>query len=162
MYKIVGADQKEYGPVTKEQLQSWIAQGRANATTIVSLDGGPWKQLSTFPELAALLTAAPPPAPAYGQTYVTTQSVGAKANGMAVTGLVLGILGLCCPFISLLSIIFSAIGLSQIQKDPRAYSTTKIVPILGLILGLLGVLAMVVYMMFGNPAELLREIQRQH
>ena len=31
MYKILGADQKEYGPVTAEELRIWIAQGRAAA-----------------------------------------------------------------------------------------------------------------------------------
>src|SRR5689334_7298784 len=138
MYKIVGADQKEYGPVTAEQLSDWIAQGRANANTLVSFEGGPWRAISTYPELAPLLGGAPPPAP---QTYVTMP--GASTNSMAVTGLVLSVLGLlCCPFIGgVIGIILSAIGLSQIQKNPTAYTTTKIVPILGLVLGMLGILA---------------------
>ena len=35
MYKIIGADQKEYGPVTAEQLRQWIAEGRVNGQTSV-------------------------------------------------------------------------------------------------------------------------------
>jgi hypothetical protein len=31
MYRIIGADQKEYGPVTQDQICQWIAEGRANA-----------------------------------------------------------------------------------------------------------------------------------
>jgi hypothetical protein len=160
MYKIVGADQKEYGPVTAEQLKEWIAQGRANANTLISFEGGPWRAISTYPELAPLLGAAPPPAP---QTYVTMP--GARSNGMAVTGLVLSVLGLmpCCPFLGIISIIFSAIGLSQIQKNPQAYTTTKIVPILGLILGMFGVLETLGILLFGDTFERIwREIQQQH
>ena len=28
MYKIIGGDQKEYGPVTAEQLRLWVTEGR--------------------------------------------------------------------------------------------------------------------------------------
>ena len=53
MYKIIGADQKEYGPFTFDQLKQWIAQGRANATTMACPEGtSDWKQLSAFPEFA--------------------------------------------------------------------------------------------------------------
>jgi len=66
MYKIIGADQKEYGPVTAEQLRQWIAEGRVHAQTQVQAEGGAeWKPLSAFPEFAAALSAkaAPPPQP---------------------------------------------------------------------------------------------------
>ena len=33
MYTIIGGDGKEYGPVTAEQIRSWIAAGRANLET---------------------------------------------------------------------------------------------------------------------------------
>jgi uncharacterized membrane protein len=53
MYKIIGSDKREYGPVTAEQLRQWIAEGRANAQTQVKAeDGTEWKPLSTFPEFA--------------------------------------------------------------------------------------------------------------
>ena len=35
MYKIIGADLKEYGPVSVEQLRQWISEGRVNAQTKV-------------------------------------------------------------------------------------------------------------------------------
>ncbi len=64
MYKIIGADQKEYGPVTEEQVKRWIAEGRANATTLVKPDGvDEWKPLSTLAEFADALGAQPGPAP---------------------------------------------------------------------------------------------------
>jgi len=61
MYKIIGADKKEYGPVTAEQLRQWAAEGRINGQTSVwsELAGG-WKPLAAFPEFADLLASKPP------------------------------------------------------------------------------------------------------
>jgi hypothetical protein len=62
MYKIIGADGKEYGPITAEQLRQWITEGRANAQTRVLAEGGTeWKPLASFPELASALGGAIPP-----------------------------------------------------------------------------------------------------
>ena len=63
MYKIIGADQKEYGPVTAEQLRQWITEGRADGRTLVQAEGGAWKPLSTFPEFADTRPAQPSAAP---------------------------------------------------------------------------------------------------
>jgi len=61
MYKIIGADQKEYGPVTAEQLRQWVTEGRVNGQTSVwSEAGGGWKPLASYPEFADLLASKPP------------------------------------------------------------------------------------------------------
>ena len=61
MYKIIGADQREYGPVPAEQVRKWIAEGRADTQTKVRAeDAGEWKPLSDFPEFADALTARVP------------------------------------------------------------------------------------------------------
>jgi len=58
MYKIIGADQKEYGPVPADQVRKWIAERRANALTKARAEGGnDWKSLSDFAEFAESLTA---------------------------------------------------------------------------------------------------------
>lgn len=66
MYKIIGADQKEYGPVTIDQIRQWIRDGRVNAHTQARLEpGGNWQPLSAFPEFADAFqpgVAAPGPA----------------------------------------------------------------------------------------------------
>jgi hypothetical protein len=65
MYKIIGGDQREYGPVDFNSLLDWIRQGRANAQTLVQKEGGPWAALGTMPEFAEALAAQtatlPPP-----------------------------------------------------------------------------------------------------
>ena len=39
MYKIIGADGKEYGPVSTEQLRQWLLEGRVNSHTQVQPEG---------------------------------------------------------------------------------------------------------------------------
>lgn len=50
MYKIIGADGNEYGPVTAEQLRQWIAEGRVNPQTKVQIEGSAeWNTLAELP-----------------------------------------------------------------------------------------------------------------
>ena len=56
MFKIIGADQKEYGPVTADQINAWIIESRANEQTLVqALGSSEWKPLSGFTEFATAL-----------------------------------------------------------------------------------------------------------
>jgi len=62
MYKLIGADGKEYGPVSAEQLRQWIAEGRANAQTQVRAEGATdWAPAGQVAEFADLFAAPPPP-----------------------------------------------------------------------------------------------------
>jgi hypothetical protein len=135
MYRILGADGREYGPVPAEQLRRWIAEGRANAETRVLAEGATdWKPLGSFPEF---FTAPPPMAP-------TVLAIAPSTNGFAVAGLVLGILSLCClccygvPF-NLLGLACSIIALMQISRAPHLYRG-KGLAVAGLVLCLLSLL----------------------
>ena len=84
MYKIIGADRKEYGPVTADQINTWILEGRANGQTLAQAQGsGEWKALSSFPEFAAVLAAnhLPPPV---GSADPTVTANAALARGVEV------------------------------------------------------------------------------
>jgi hypothetical protein len=67
MYTIIGADQREYGPVSAEQVRQWLAEGRANGQTSIRAEGETaWTPLGTRPEFADLVAAqvarvTPPP-----------------------------------------------------------------------------------------------------
>ena len=51
--EFIGGDQKEYGPVSADELRHWIAEGRLSAQSYVQVEGGSeWKPLSSFPEFA--------------------------------------------------------------------------------------------------------------
>jgi hypothetical protein len=68
MFKIIGSDQSEYGPVSADQIKEWIAEGRANDQTLVQLVGtSEWKPLGAFGEFAA-----PPTPPLASSTPVST------------------------------------------------------------------------------------------
>ncbi len=64
MFTILGADGKEYGPVTTAKIHEWLNGGRANLSTQARRDGETdWKTLGAFAEFnAAPVAAIPPPA----------------------------------------------------------------------------------------------------
>lgn len=71
MYRILGSDGKEYGPVSSEQLGQWIREKRVDGDTRVQGDDGQWRPLREVPELVALLQPpimVPPLIPASGES----------------------------------------------------------------------------------------------
>lgn len=166
MYRIIGADGREYGPVSLERLRQWLNEGRINTQTSVLADGDAnWKALGQLPEFA-LSSGRPSPisAPAPG-----TFSRPPQFNAFALTGLILGVfsfvISFCCcggmPF-NLLGLVLSGIGLAQIHQRPEVY-TGKGVAIAGLIISglslLLGIAVLVLSATL-NWDEILRELER--
>jgi hypothetical protein len=126
VYKIIGADGREYGPATAGQLRQWMAEGRANAQTpTLALGALEWKPLGVLPEFAGPF--APPIPPIIGPPRLGTPTAGQlpKTNSFATAGLIFGILSLtcCCGgcLFNLLGLVFSLIGLSQINRHPELY-----------------------------------------
>jgi prepilin-type processing-associated H-X9-DG protein len=112
MYKIIGADGKEYGPITANQLRQWIAQGRANATTKVRLETiTEWQTLGSIPEFADAL-AQPPTLP----NLPAATPPPAKTSGLAIASLILGFLGFC-GLTALIGLILGIVALLQINKS---------------------------------------------
>jgi hypothetical protein len=115
-YKVIGGDQQEYGPITGEQLRQWIVEGRVGAQTRVQIEGAAeWKSLAEVPELAEALRNRVPPLPA------TPPPVPSKTSGLAVTSLVLGILGVfTCGLTALFGLILGIIALVSVSKSRGA------------------------------------------
>ncbi len=168
MYKIIGADGKEYGPISADILRQWIAEGRANpASKVLPENSAEWRTLGELPEFAAALSA--PTAPIAAVPAPFSASPGPRrTNPLAVTGLILGILsvtiGLCCcsgfPF-SISGAICSGIALSQIggnpQQDGRGMAITGLV--LSLAGLLLGVGFIIIYGAVASMPDVMRKIQ---
>lgn len=150
MYKVVGADRREYGPVSRETVLEWIAQGRANAETIARFEEGAWKPLRTFEEFKEALgrPVAPPTIQtidaslAAAPTIVTSgpeppvfSGIGSvrKSNIPAIAGLVVPVICCCCPFGPLLGLILSILGYTQIKSQPNIYATPLLVATLGIV-----------------------------
>ncbi len=86
MFTIIGADGKEYGPVSAEKLREWIASGRANAQTQCRRDGETaWSTLGSLPEFAAAFSAPPPP-PTGNAFGGAAGQVDPEAYAAAITG----------------------------------------------------------------------------
>jgi hypothetical protein len=158
MYKILGTDQREYGPVASDKVREWIAQGRANSQTMVSFEGGPWKALGTFPEFADILRSAAPP-PLAQPTYVTGAAT-LKTSTLSNWGLACSALGFCCFPLALAGIVCSIMGLMEINKNPQSFSTSKTVPIIGLVLGLFLVVGNILLFISGAFTHILDRFPR--
>jgi hypothetical protein len=168
MYKVIGTDGKEYGPVTAELVRQWISEGRVNAGTKVMAEDGIWKPLSEFPEFV-IAAAAPGSALSPGPGTIQPFYGAPRTNGMAVTGLIMGIIsvtfGCCCchgfPF-NLLGIVFSAIGLSQVKSEPQRYQG-KGIAIAGIVLSILSVVLGIIFFALGmalSMTDVLKNIER--
>ena len=105
MYKIKGADQKEYGPITADQIRQWIRENRLNRASLAeSVDSPGWKTLGEFPEFAdAFPMTAPPgtgqvstsPSVAGGfQPAAADPSAVSRVKAPAIVLIVFAILGL--------------------------------------------------------------------
>ena len=59
MYRILGADGREYSAASADQLRDWIAQRRADGhTRVLPPNGTEWVTLAALPEFAGALAAA--------------------------------------------------------------------------------------------------------
>jgi hypothetical protein len=145
MYKIIGADRKEYGPISADQIRQWIAEGRINANTQIQADGGPWKSAAEFPELAAALGSTMPPT--HASPIAMAPAVPAqKANLTAVWALIVGIMAIipCCWGIcGIVSIVLGCVGLSQIKRNPQQGGTGM--AIAGIVLGAVSLFIVIVW-----------------
>jgi hypothetical protein len=110
-YIIIGNDGKEYGPIPADDVRQWIADGRINAQTKAQVAGtGEWKRLAEFPEFSDLRKSPLPPS--------LPAATPAKTSGMAITSLVLSILGLfSCGITAVLGLIFGIIALIKVRNS---------------------------------------------
>lgn len=82
-YTVRGADGKEYGPATLEQLTGWARDGRVQAQhEIRRSDTGYWSPASSFSELQAAFGAAAGPASQYAAASPTTPATPATEAQM--------------------------------------------------------------------------------
>src|SRR6266849_5171080 len=93
MYKIIGADGKEYGPISVDQLKEWVAQGRINAATrLQSAGSAEWKAAGDFPELARVFAVPGTRQPSQGAPPIlSAPKPKVQDKGLAVLSFVLGI-----------------------------------------------------------------------
>lgn len=92
MYKMIGADGQQYGPVNAEQIRRWLAENRLRHDTLIQAEGSPdWKPLSAFPELLPESKAVPP---SLSGTPPTVAPLPSPVSSRASTKIPAGICGI--------------------------------------------------------------------
>src|SRR5437867_1476027 len=140
MYKVIGADGKEYGPISLELLQRWRAEGRINSRTrILGPAATEWKNAAEFPELefdeAERIAVAASAAPAAG--------AGGQRRGLAIASFVLGLLSLvlcvASPVTAIPAIILGHLAHIKSRRAPETYGGRGLA-IAGFVLGYVSLL----------------------
>ena len=131
MYTISDQNNELHGPVDEETIRQWIAEGRVDAQTLIQKNessslygrGEDFQTAASFPEFVDAVSGGGPPP--IGSTVSPHQLPTQGTNGMAITGMVIGILSIVSiypclglPF-NILGTIFSYVALGQIKKNPQ-------------------------------------------
>ena len=164
-YHFIAGDGKPYGPYSAEQTRAYMSQNRLTAQSQVSADGGPWQPAGSYPELMSGAGASAPVGGTAASPMPTPMAVqGASTNGMAITGMVMGILSLLCSYpccgvpFNILGIIFSLVALSQLKKNLGQGG--RGMAIAGLICSILSIVILVVLLVLGIASGFPSEFNR--
>ena len=126
-YKIKGTGGAEYGPVSTEELQQWVAQNRCTRESLVEVDGsGEWVPLATLPEFQDAFAAppAPAPAPASAEGEGGVSTVIPYKNAPALIAYYVGVFCIICPpLLCFPAIILGVIGLRRVKENPEVKGT---------------------------------------
>ncbi len=166
MYKIIGGDGHEYGPVNLEQLRDWLKQGRINRETRVRTETSTeWQPAASIAELASLFGPAGGRQSGEGAPPVITPPAVAKPQiGLAIVSLVLGLssLALCLGVITgLPAIIFGHVARRRAVRSPARYAGAGYATT-GLVLGYLSIILTLVIAAMLLPAVAQRKRMVQH
>ena len=131
MYKILGADQKEYGPAPAEVIERWIAERRLDVRSKIRRDGEPiWRPLGEFPEFAHALAAGrpvagsgPKPSTQSSARPASTLAGDRRTSGLAIATLVIGILAPCTA--GLAGFVGIVLGIVALRKISRSQGQLK-------------------------------------
>ncbi len=144
MFKILGHDGREYGPISVEMLCRWIAENRVNGETQVMPEGGTqWRPLRDVPEFAASL-AMPPPVTATPTTDSGVNKIIPYRNVPALVGYycaVFALIPIVGAVLGPISFVLGIIGLRVRRTNPAAGG--KVHAWIGIILG--GLLSLVYF-----------------
>jgi hypothetical protein len=124
MYKVLGTDGKEYGPISLEQLGRWVAEGRVVAQTRVQgPDTQEWKAAGDLPEIKALFGPGLPGVAALPSAPVLSAGLTEEPRqGLAITSLVLGLFGLVCMALAgIPAIVCGHVAHLRARRNPAQY-----------------------------------------
>jgi hypothetical protein len=119
MYFIQGADQKQYGPISAEQLRQWISENRLNRTSPCRAEAEEiWKTLGDFPEFADAFGAVPAAPTVPSPSGPLGSDPASEVRGPAIGILVTGVLG---ALMSLIGLVMNLAGMNKAQEVPPGF-----------------------------------------
>ena len=137
MYKIIGADQKEYGPVSAEQLRQWLVEGRVSAQTQVLPEGATeWKPLGNLPEFAG---ASPGPVPVLTPATPAGADAAERVKGPAIGLIAVAVLGALLQITSLILHLAGASIMANSRMPNQAWAN-MFSGTIGVVSGVIGLL----------------------
>jgi hypothetical protein len=167
MFKILGPDGKELGPINADTLRQWVGEGKVDLTTLVRREGATeWTPLAQIPEVTGprpnpSATSPPPlPPPPLSQAGAPPSDrprVRQRTSGLAIVAFVLSFLASCTVGLSAIaSLVVGFIALRQIKRSGGELRG-KALAIIGQTLSVLTLLAFLLLLAIFGP-----EISRQH
>lgn len=157
MYKVKGADNNEYGPISADQVRQWIRENRLNRASLVeNVDVPGWKTLGEFPEFADAFAPASPAfaavsaPPGYSSPIADPVATAARLKLPAIILIIFAVLGflltLASPFMKKFMIesmthFFEQANVqlppeSRNQLETAANAGFQLQDVFGLVLGL--------------------------
>lgn len=164
-YNVAG---EQHGPVTIMELRGLMTSGKLRSDEFVWKNGmQDWLPIESVPELQVMpssLGGVGMPGSSIGSRSVHDDGIH-HTSGLAVAGLVMGILGLMIPFLglvfNLLAVIFGAASLKAIARS-RIPLGGRGMALSGLILGIIGLAlwGMILFVQFAVVVEALSRMHR--
>jgi uncharacterized RDD family membrane protein YckC len=141
MFTILGADGKEYGPVTAGKIHEWIAGGRANLQTRARRDSETeWKTLGDFPEFSQFGTGGaagpapiPPPAAAPVPAPTATLELEPAGRGTRLLAQLIDGLTSCITLLPGAALMFAGVSGGN-KQSPLALAGIAVMGLCGLAL----------------------------
>ena len=130
MYKVLGSDGNEYGPVSAGQVKKWVAENRVEKKTPIMPEGAPdWVFLESLPEFAVAFgpsATGPPAIPSSARASKPADGLNAiipYKNARALVAYYPGVFSVIPPLGALLGIpalVLEISGLRFRRRNPEA------------------------------------------
>jgi hypothetical protein len=141
MFRIIGGDGQEYGPVPVAQVKQWIADGRADGQTLVRREGSQnWQHLVTIPELSGIASSCVPQPPPLPPSFVSSSDPAAAIipykNMPALISYYLAVFSIipCLGIVlGFAAVVLGIVGLKRARERPEARG--KVHAWVGIVLG---------------------------
>jgi len=141
MYKMIGADGQQYGPVDAEQIRRWLSENRVRNETLIQAEGSQeWKPLRSYPEFSnASVGNVPPP---FSETPPPMSALKTDLSSRASTKVAAGVCGILLGSLGIHKFILGYTGPGLILL----LITLLTCGVAGMVTGIIGLIEGIIYL----------------